>query len=187
MYVCVYVEILCAVLSTNCASWLHCQVRSCKPGDAISIIETDCQVDFEAPKDYKEPQYTPAAASGPAAAAAAPTQPAASASGSSAAGAAAEEPEGPLFMPFVGSGRRLDGKASASSSGGGTPTSAAAAAAAARAAAGGGSAAASGAAVGGSKPGTFVSTGNRLADKLAMDKVRPVRLLLFSKIAPSKV
>jgi hypothetical protein len=29
------------------------QVRETKPGTAISIIETDCQTDFDAPKDYK--------------------------------------------------------------------------------------------------------------------------------------
>lgn len=154
------------------------QVRSCKPGDAISIIETDCQVDFEAPKDYKEPQYTPSAVSGPTATS---QQPAAPPAGASKAAAAAEpeEPEEPKFVPFVGSGRRLDGRPSATGGSSNTPTSAAAAAAAARAAAAGGQSGAGSSnsssdgskAVGGSKPGTFVSTGNRLADKLAMDKV----------------
>ncbi len=31
------------------------EVRDAKPQAAISVIETDCQVDFEAPKDWKEP------------------------------------------------------------------------------------------------------------------------------------
>jgi hypothetical protein len=79
----------------------------------------------------------------------------------------------------VGSGRRLDGKAGSSSSpaaaaanGAGPSSSAAAAAAARRAAASssGGSGGGTGS-VGGPKPGTFVSTGNRLLDKLEMDKV----------------
>jgi hypothetical protein len=80
-------------------------------------------------------------------------------------------------VPFVGTGRRLDGKP-ASSSSGPPAASAAAAAAAARAAAAAGAGSSSGggssgtAVTGGSKPGTFVSTGNRLADKLALDKVR---------------
>jgi hypothetical protein len=66
----------------------------------------------------------------------------------------------------------LDGKP-ASSSSGPPAASAAAVAAAARAAAAAGSSSSGGGgtAVTGSKPGTFVSTGNRLADKLAMDKV----------------
>ncbi len=34
-------------------------MRETRPGSAISIIETDCQVDFEAPKDYVEPQRQP--------------------------------------------------------------------------------------------------------------------------------
>lgn len=144
----------------------HPQVREVKPGTAVSIIETDVNLEFEAPKDYKEPVPQPAAAraqpSLPAAGAAADGQ-----AGTSGAGAAAEaaEPEEPKFVPFVGSGRRLDGKASSSSSSPAAagPSSAAAAAAAARAGGGG--------AVGGAKPGTFVSTGNRLLDKLEMDKV----------------
>ncbi|WIA37035.1 hypothetical protein OEZ86_014018 [Tetradesmus obliquus] len=147
------------------------EVRSCKPGEAISIIETDCQVDFEAAKDYKEPTYTPAAAAAPLAAAAG------AAGGSAAAAAEPEEEEGPKFVPFVGTGRRLDGKP-ASSSSGPPAASAAAAAAAARAAAAAGAGSSSGsggggsAVTGGAKPGTFVSLGNRLADKLALDKLK---------------
>jgi hypothetical protein len=155
------------------------QVREVKPGSAVSIIETDVNLEFEAPKDYKEP--TPAAAvplqAQPAAAAAADGQP-----GSSAAAAAEpEEPEEPKFVPFVGSGRRLDGKAGSSSpaaaaAAGGAGSSGSAAAAAARRAAAGSSSGGSGGgggsgSVGGPKPGTFVSTGNRLLDKLEMDKV----------------
>lgn len=151
-------------------------MRSCKPGDAISIIETDCQVDFEAPKDYKEPQYTPSAtaSAGLAAAVQSTAQPSA---GTDGAAAAPEESSEPAFVPFVGCGRRLDGKSFTRSSEGHMPTSATAAATAAagRAAAGAnkpaGSSSGGSSAVGGSKPGTFVSTGNRLADKLAMDKV----------------
>ncbi|CAE6000255.1 unnamed protein product [Arabidopsis lyrata] len=65
-----------------------------KPANAISIIETDCEVDFAPPLDYKEPERptAPAAAKGPAKAEEVVT-----------------EPE-PKFNPFTGSGRRLDGR-----------------------------------------------------------------------------
>ncbi|KAG7636927.1 Ubiquitin fusion degradation protein Ufd1-like [Arabidopsis thaliana x Arabidopsis arenosa] len=65
-----------------------------KPANAISIIETDCEVDFAPPLDYKEPERptAPAAAKGPAKAE-----------------EVVDEPE-PKFNPFTGSGRRLDGR-----------------------------------------------------------------------------
>ncbi|PIA53315.1 hypothetical protein AQUCO_00900115v1 [Aquilegia coerulea] len=66
-----------------------------KPANAISIIETDCEVDFAPPLDYKEPERV------------AP-------SGTSSKGPAQvqEQPveEEPKFNPFTGAGRRLDGK-----------------------------------------------------------------------------
>lgn len=96
-----------------------------KPSNAISIIETDCEVDFAPPLDYKEPE---------------PVKPAVPASTEPTTGnalvlyitgcdycspfvffsckiilrfffpeAPAEEPK---FIPFTGSGRRLDGKPS---------------------------------------------------------------------------
>ncbi|KAL8229456.1 hypothetical protein R6Q57_014356 [Mikania cordata] len=65
-----------------------------KPSNAISIIETDCEVDFAPPLDYKEPE-----------------RPASSVPKNNALmqdeSAPAEEPK---FNPFTGSGRRLDGK-----------------------------------------------------------------------------
>ncbi|CAI9299423.1 unnamed protein product [Lactuca saligna] len=63
-----------------------------KPSNAITIIETDCEVDFAPPLDYKEPQRLPL---------------------SSSSSTQDEEslPEEPKFNPFTGSGRRLDGKA----------------------------------------------------------------------------
>jgi len=65
-----------------------------KPSNAISIIETDCEVDFAPPLDYKEPE---------------PVKPVGPANTEPTAEAPAEEPK---FIPFTGSGRRLDGKAS---------------------------------------------------------------------------
>ncbi|GFP85942.1 ubiquitin fusion degradation protein 1 homolog [Phtheirospermum japonicum] len=66
-----------------------------KPSNAISIIETDCEVDFAPPLDYKEPekpvQHLSTGKS--------PVQ--------------GEEPPAetePKFNPFTGAGRRLDGK-----------------------------------------------------------------------------
>ena len=78
-----------------------------QPGDAVTIIETDCEVDFAPPLDYVEPQKVfPAKGA------------AAGASGSASAAAAGkaseseeqeEEPQ-PSFVPFAGQARRLDGK-----------------------------------------------------------------------------
>lgn len=47
----------CFVVNYNNKNY-EIEVKETKPTDApgISIIETDCQVDFEAPKDYKEPE-----------------------------------------------------------------------------------------------------------------------------------
>ncbi|KAK6240844.1 hypothetical protein SCA6_006233 [Theobroma cacao] len=66
-----------------------------KPSNAISIIETDCEVDFAPPLDYKEPEKPPVAASSSRALSQVEEAPA--------------EPE-PRFSPFTGAGRRLDGK-----------------------------------------------------------------------------
>lgn len=65
-----------------------------RPSNAISIIETDCEVDFAPPLDYVEPEKP--AVSGP----------------SKAAAQGEETPmeTEPKFNPFTGSGRRLDGK-----------------------------------------------------------------------------
>ncbi|XP_076958820.1 uncharacterized protein LOC143634687 [Bidens hawaiensis] len=63
-----------------------------KPSHAISIIETDCEVDFAPPLDYKEPER-------PVPSSKAPVQ-----------GEEPAEVEEPKFNPFTGSGRRLDGK-----------------------------------------------------------------------------
>ncbi|KAL3539034.1 hypothetical protein ACH5RR_002400 [Cinchona calisaya] len=65
-----------------------------KPSNAISIIETDCEVDFAPPLDYKEPEKptsSPASLEAPA-------------------GQEASADTVPKFNPFSGAGRRLDGK-----------------------------------------------------------------------------
>ncbi|KAF6160562.1 hypothetical protein GIB67_019502 [Kingdonia uniflora] len=66
-----------------------------KPAHAISIIETDCEVDFAPPLDYKEPE-----------------RPAASVVSSKERAQVQEAPveEEPKFIPFTGVGKRLDGK-----------------------------------------------------------------------------
>ncbi|XP_043711858.1 ubiquitin fusion degradation protein 1 homolog isoform X1 [Telopea speciosissima] len=64
-----------------------------KPANAISIIETDCEVDFAPPLDYKEPERQ--APSVPISKAPAPVE---------------EAVLEPTFSPFTGIGRRLDGK-----------------------------------------------------------------------------
>ncbi|CAI5496183.1 unnamed protein product, partial [Closterium sp. Naga37s-1] len=108
-------------------------VVDARPAAAISIIETDCEVDFAPPLDYVEPERVPTPVKAPAAAAAA-------AGGSEAGGKkgagkdgkaeAAPPPEEPAFTPFVGTGRRLDGRPAASPSS--PATSAAATSAASR-------------------------------------------------------
>ncbi|XP_071719630.1 uncharacterized protein [Rutidosis leptorrhynchoides] len=64
-----------------------------KPSAAISIIETDCEVDFAPPLDYKEPEKPLKSKVPPEV-------------------EEEEEPDNkkPKFNPFSGSGRRLDGK-----------------------------------------------------------------------------
>uniref|UniRef100_A0A5B6ZW79 Putative Ubiquitin fusion degradation protein UFD1 n=1 Tax=Davidia involucrata TaxID=16924 RepID=A0A5B6ZW79_DAVIN len=66
-----------------------------KPSNAITIIETDCEVDFAPPLDYKEPE-----------------KPFTSAPSSKAPAEGQEAPVDtePKFNPFTGAGRRLDGK-----------------------------------------------------------------------------
>ncbi|CAH8392070.1 unnamed protein product [Eruca vesicaria subsp. sativa] len=66
-----------------------------KPANGISIIETDCEVDFAPPLDYKEPER--------------PAVPATAAKALAKAEEVEAEPE-PKFNPFTGSGRRLDGR-----------------------------------------------------------------------------
>ncbi|KAI9081239.1 hypothetical protein K1719_036811 [Acacia pycnantha] len=66
-----------------------------KPANAISIIETDCEVDFAPPLDYKEPEKS--------------TAPLSASKASDKVEGAPPQTE-PKFNPFSGTGRRLDGK-----------------------------------------------------------------------------
>eukprot|EP00250_Pteridium_aquilinum_P010943 c19734_g1_i1 orf=300-1277(+) len=76
----------------------YIDIIEAKPSVAISIIETDCEVDFAPPLDYKEPEpvHQPATGSGIAT--------------TSQASQNTEEPEEAKFSAFTGTGRRLDGK-----------------------------------------------------------------------------
>mmetsp|Transcript_35292 Transcript_35292/g.89326 ORF Transcript_35292/g.89326 Transcript_35292/m.89326 type:complete len:361 (-) Transcript_35292:412-1494(-) len=160
------------------------EVREAAPAPAISVVETDCRVEFEAPKDYKEPDYKAIAAANAAAQAAAkgpePMQEdskAGAAGGASTSGAAPAEPEQPQFLAFAGTARRLDGKPiTTPSQPVAVPLPASSSATALLAASAGTSKAgttppAAGGSSGGAKAGTFVSTGNRLLDKLQRDKM----------------
>ena len=69
--------------------------------EAISVIETDCEVDFAPPLDYVEPSREPVDD---------PMDGQEQASTIS----DEEEPAEPKFQAFIGAGRRLDGKASSS-------------------------------------------------------------------------
>ena len=74
-----------------------------KPASAVCIIETDCEVDFAPPLDYKEPAEKPRQAT------VLPASNKAPAAGDGNTTAVEDEPK---FKPFTGSGKRLDGKAS---------------------------------------------------------------------------
>uniref|UniRef100_A0A1J3FZY6 Ubiquitin fusion degradation protein 1-like protein n=1 Tax=Noccaea caerulescens TaxID=107243 RepID=A0A1J3FZY6_NOCCA len=72
-------------------------VVEAKPSSAVSIIETDCEVDFAPPLDYKEPEKLPKLTP----------------SKKRPLEVEEEEEEAnkvPKFTPFTGSGKRLDGK-----------------------------------------------------------------------------
>ncbi|KAL6763900.1 ubiquitin fusion degradation protein UFD1-domain-containing protein [Haematococcus lacustris] len=176
----------CFVVNYNNKNY-EIEVKEAKPNRAISVVETDCQVDFEAPKDYKEPEYKKPAPK-PEAKQDATGLPGSngskagkvgsngSAPAAGDAGAATEAAaEEPTFLAFAGTARRLDGKAAVlppapvavplvSRHGINMSTMPSTSAPAA------GAAKPSGAA-GGAKAGTFVSTGNRLLDKLQKDKM----------------
>ena len=89
----------------------HIDVLEVQPNEAISVVETDVEVDFAPPKDYKEPDYTAQAAAHAAPSAdatgAAPMatdgDSAGAASGKNGAAAAADaEPDEPKFLIFGG-------------------------------------------------------------------------------------
>ncbi|PNH08702.1 Ubiquitin fusion degradation protein 1 [Tetrabaena socialis] len=174
----------CFVVNYNNKNY-EIEVKDAKPGPAISVIETDCQVDFEAPKDYKEPERMPPKAqeAGPAAAVASTSAEAKGGPAAAAATGATPEPEAedPTFLAFAGTGRRLDGKAagpsnpvpvplrvpSINASSGASPSGSAPGTSGPPAT---GPAASGPSGSGGQKAGTFVNfgpTGNRLEAKLA--------------------
>ena len=79
-----------------------------KPAEAISVIETDCNVDFAPPLDYVEESTVPM--SGVSAAGATSSSVSQQSLGGPAKQDAVEEPAQPRFSAFTGSARRLDGK-----------------------------------------------------------------------------
>ena len=101
--------------------YYYLEVREVKPADAACIIETDCNVDFEAPVGYKEPEWKPANGGSSA------LESKGSTSGgvigvpralSAKGGYVAENKDDDKPKFFTGSGQRLDGKPSRTS----TPT-----------------------------------------------------------------
>ncbi|KAL9412868.1 hypothetical protein AB3S75_041513 [Citrus x aurantiifolia] len=75
----------------------YINVVETKPSTAVSIIETDCEVDFIPPLDFKEPE-----------------KPSSSSLSNRTLPEVKEEPPKKIakFSPFTGSGRRLNGKSS---------------------------------------------------------------------------
>lgn len=76
----------------------YIDIIEAKPSAAVSIIETDCEVDFAPPLDYKEPERVQRA------------NESSNATTTAQASQDPEEPEEPKFNAFSGVGRRLDGK-----------------------------------------------------------------------------
>jgi ubiquitin fusion degradation protein 1 len=79
----------------------YIDVVETKPASAVCIIETDCEVDFAPPLDYKEPEKPRQ-----------PTVPASSKAPAAEDGNTTVVEDELKFKPFTGSGKRLDGKAS---------------------------------------------------------------------------
>jgi ubiquitin fusion degradation protein 1 len=77
----------------------YIDIVEAKPASAVSIIETDCEVDFAPPLDYKEPEKPQR-----------PVAPSTSKAPAEGQDTVAVEDE-PKFKPFSGFGKRLDGKA----------------------------------------------------------------------------
>jgi ubiquitin fusion degradation protein 1 len=75
----------------------YIDIVEAKPASAVSIIETDCEVDFAPPLDYKEPEKPQR-----------PMVPSTSKAPAEDEDAIAQEPK---FKPFTGFAKRLDGKA----------------------------------------------------------------------------
>uniref|UniRef100_A0A3B6DHQ0 Ubiquitin fusion degradation protein n=1 Tax=Triticum aestivum TaxID=4565 RepID=A0A3B6DHQ0_WHEAT len=74
----------------------YIDIVEAKPASAVSIIETDCEVDFAPPLDYKEPEK--------------PQRPIVPAGKAPAEDQEVIVEDEPKFKPFTGSGKRLDGK-----------------------------------------------------------------------------
>eukprot|EP00793_Prasinoderma_coloniale_P000149 PRCOL_00005657-RA len=119
------------------ATKFYIDIKELKPAEAVTIIETDCEVDFAPPLDYVPPTAQPAQAPAPAPA---PQYKifkrgrsgrGKGKEGEPAAGASST-PEAPKFSAFQGGAARLDGKAIKARSPSASPGGAAAAAAAAR-------------------------------------------------------
>lgn len=71
------------------------EIRETKPGTAISVIETDCNVDFEAPKDSKPPAPKPEPVDDQMSIEDEPEEP---------------EDDPNMFLAFSGGAARLDGR-----------------------------------------------------------------------------
>ncbi len=95
----------------------YLEIREVVPNGAASIIETDCNVDFDEPLGYKESkyaQYESKAAASESQISAQPIQPRALQKAKLEVENKADSK--PAFVPFAGSGQRIDGKAVTASS-----------------------------------------------------------------------
>eukprot|EP01023_Acetabularia_acetabulum_P028742 TRINITY_DN2715_c0_g1_i1.p1 TRINITY_DN2715_c0_g1~~TRINITY_DN2715_c0_g1_i1.p1 ORF type:complete len:338 (+),score=62.47 TRINITY_DN2715_c0_g1_i1:166-1179(+) len=81
----------------------YIDVIETKPGEAVSVVETDCEVDFAPPKDYQPPQQQQNGQINQDTGQNQQTQEAETAEDEN-------EDDEDKFQAFVGTGRRLDGK-----------------------------------------------------------------------------
>ncbi|KAF8661686.1 hypothetical protein HU200_056633 [Digitaria exilis] len=81
-----------------------------KPASAVSIVETDCEVDFAPPLDYKEPEKPQQQQPSVNVPAASKNKATAGGGEGGGEGDSVVKDGAELFKPFTGSGKRLDGK-----------------------------------------------------------------------------
>jgi ubiquitin fusion degradation protein 1 len=105
---------------------LYLEVVEVKPGTAASIVETDCEVDFDEPVGYVQPVKAPTPVAGPSSApsGSSSTTPRQLQKARAADEQTQQEEESKKFKAFTGKAMRVDGRvASASPSSASTPSS----------------------------------------------------------------
>ncbi|GLJ43392.1 hypothetical protein SUGI_0901660 [Cryptomeria japonica] len=92
-----------SIMVSHNEKYYYIDVIEAKPSSAISIIETDCEVDFAPPLDWKQPTKGSTTSSADLSTTIISQE--------------AKDEAGPKFIPFTGVGRRVDGKTVQNSAG----------------------------------------------------------------------